>query len=407
VFSYSPQKCALTLAVLAALGCGGSVTPSQPPPTSPPPAPPAESTAPADAPTAPAPFVAPAVAPVVAPVLGPSPFHIAGEHPASLHLFPLGTVGFLLVDGRVLLVRDDHVSFDRGPNRGLPTGDAYESVSLVGVWPDTAFAVATRTDQKRRRTELFFWDGTRWKSKMQTAKSTELRDFGRWNLRRVLSLVRQVETGKPSFQVIAGFPLDPVPVPEKASPDKEGCAAAVLHERAAILVSGHVLAAGKHCDAGTGLAVELWEPGAKKGKVSALPQSEGVELSSLVALNPTTAFAAGVAPGDRPAYLAAMGGNGWSLQETPMRDGITRLAADAEGTLWAVTRGGEVWTGKNATWAQVPLPKASDQSAIAAVDVWPRAPGDTWVVGRSAKGNLQALLHTRPHEGPIPFSATE
>jgi hypothetical protein len=350
---------------------------------------------------------APAHVPVVAPDLGPSPFHIAGEHPTSLRLFPLGSQGFLLVDGRLLLVRDDHVSFDRGPNRGLPTGDAYESVSLVGVWPDTAFAVATRTDQKRRRTELFFWDGTRWKSKLQTAKSTELRDLGRWNLRRVLSLVRQVETGKPSFQVIAGFPLDPVPVPEKASPDKDGCAAAVLHERAAILVSGHVLAAGKHCDAGTGLAVERWEPGAKKGTVSALPQSEGVELSSLVALSPTSAFAAGVAPGDRPAYFAAMGGDGWSLRETPMRDGITRLEADAEGTLWAVTRGGEVWTGKDAAWAQVPLPKASDQSPIGAVDLWPRAPGDTWVVGRSAHGNLQVLLHTRRHEGPIPFSATE
>ena len=402
MFSSSPQKFALNLAVLAALGCGGSVTPSQPPPSSPalaPTAEPAQSKAPTPAPTAPA--------PVDAPDLGPSPFHVAGEHPTPLHLFPLGTVGFLLVDGRVLLVRDDRVSFDRGPNRGLPTGDAYESVSLAGEWPDTAFTVATRTDQKRRRTELFFWDGTRWKSKLQTAKSTELRDFGRWNLRRVLSLVRQVETGKPSFQVIAGFPLDPVPVPDKASPDKDGCAAAVLHERAAILVSGHVLAAGKHCDAGTGLAVERWEPGAKKGKISALPQSEGVELSSLVALSPTTAFAAGVAPGGRPAYLAAMGSDGWALQETPLRDGITRLAADAEGTLWAVTRGGELWKGKNAAWSQVPLPKASDQSSIAAVDVWPRSPGDTWVVARSANGKLHVLLHTRPHEGTVPFSATE
>jgi hypothetical protein len=313
----------------------------------------------------------------------------------------------LLVDGKLLLVRDDRVSFDRGPNRGLPTGDAYEDMSLAGEWPDTAFVTATRTDRNRRRTELFFWDGTRWKSKLQTAKSTELRDLGRWNLRRVLSLVRQVETGKPSFRVIAGFPLEPVPVPEKASPDKEGCAAAVLHERAAILVSGHVLAAGKHCDAGTGLAVERWEPGARKGEISALPQSEGVELSSLVALSPTAAYAAGVAPGDRPAYLAALGGNGWARQETPMRDGITRLAADAEGTLWAITRGGEVWTGKDAVWAQVPLPKASDQGPIAAVDVWPRGPGDTWVVGRLANGTQHALLHTRPHEGAVPFSARE
>lgn len=402
MFSSSTRKRALTLALLGAVGCAGSAPPPpQPPPTSPAPAPVGQP----PAPTTPAPVTATSAS-VVPPDLGPSPFHVAGEHPTALQLFPLGTVGFLLVDGKVLLVRDDKVIFDRGPNRGLPSGDAYESVLLGGEWPDTAFVLATRTDQKRRRTELFFWDGTRWKSKLQTAKSTELRDFGRWNLRRVLSLVRQIETGKPSFRVIAGFPIEPVPAPEKASPDKGGCAAAVLHERAAVLVSGHVLAAGKHCEAGGGLAVERWEPGAKTGVVSALPESHGVELSSLVALSPTLAFAAGASSGDRPAYLASMGSEGWTRQETPMRDGIARLTADGEGTPWAVTRGGEVWTRKGSGWVQVALPKASDQSTIAAIDVWPRSPGDTWVVGRTGKG-AYVLLHTRPHEGAIPFSASD
>jgi hypothetical protein len=342
------------------------------------------------------------------PDLGPSPFHIAGEHTSPVQLFPMGDVAFLLVDGKLLLVRDGRVSFDRTPNRGLPSGSAYEEFVLAGEWPETAFVVAARTDHNHRRTELFFWDGHRWKSKLQTRRSTQIRALGPWNLRRVLALLQDVQTGKPSFQVIAGFPLDPLPTPDKA--EGEDCDAAVQLRDAAILRSGHVFAAGKRC-AGTGLAVQQWEPGKKKGELFDLPDSSETELSGVVAQDAKTAFVAGVSKVGGPTYFAAFSGETWVRQSVPMISGIVRLSSDSEGTLWAVTASGELWARRQGSFAPVPLPPVpGGEGVIRAVDVWPRSAQDVWVVGsyHAPEGDVQTvLMHTRPHDGPVPFAAVE
>lgn len=395
-------KQGLVFSFVLAAACASPVAPA---PSAPAPQPPATATEVVQtAPATPPPTSEPNPAP---PDLGPSPFHIAGEHTSAVQLLPMGDVAFLLVDGNLLLVRDGQVSFDRTFQRGLPSGPAYEQFLLAGEWPDTAFVVATRTDHNHRRTELFFWDGHRWKSKLQTRRSTQIQSLGPWNLRRVLALLQNVQTGKPSFQVIAGFPLDPIPTPDEAQGD---CAATVLLKRAAVLRSGHVFAAGKRCGA-KGLAVQQWEPGNKKGELHDLPDSDEAELSDVVARDENTAFVAGVSKVGEPAYFAAFSGDAWLRQPVPTKSGIVRLRSDAKGTLWAVTVSGELWARRQGSFTPVPLPPVpGGKGRIQAVDVWPRAAQDTWVVGRYQAGDgdvRTVLMHTRPHDGPVPFTASQ
>ena len=389
----------------ATLRCGAppaSATPAETPPAAtaqPAPASPAHTV---EAPTADTPTQP------TEPELGPSPLKIAGEHDAPFTLFGLGDVGFLHVGDSVLEVRDDRVAYDRAPNRGLPSGEIYEDAVIAGTWPDTAFVVATRTDRNRRRSELFFWDGNRWKSKFQTQKSTVIRTLAPWNLRRVLALLQNIDDGTPSFKVVAGFPIDPVPRP--SSSDEEGCKTKVILQKAAILRSGHVFAAGPVCGAKSkAAAVERWEPGNKQGEISPLPDSAGVDISSIVATDASHVVVAGSSQQpQRPAYLAVFDGTAWKTQDSLMRSGVVRLVADAGGTLWAVTQRGALWKQPTGgAWEQVPMPPVASQGArIEAVSVWPRDAEDVWVVGRyqAADGKPRTvLLHTRPHEGPVPF----
>lgn len=387
----------LVVALVLAAGCA---SPAAPAPSTAGPPPPATTQVAKPAPIASPPSSEPTPTP---PDLGPSPFHIAGEHTSAVHIFPMGDVAFLLVDGNLLLVRDGLVSFDRTFQRGLPSGPAYEQFVLAGEWPDTAFVVAARTDHNHRRTELFFWDGHRWKSKLQTRRSTQIQSLGPWNLRRVLALLQDVQTGKPSFQVIAGFPLDPIPTPDEA---EGGCDAKVLLKRAAVLRSGHVFAAGKRCG-GKGLAVQQWEPGKKKGELYDLPDSGEAELADVVAQDEKTAFVAGASKIGEPAYFAAFSGDAWVRRSVPMTSGIARLRSDSEGTLWAVTTTGALWARRQGSFTPVPLPPVpGGKERIQAVDVWPRSAQDTWVVGRYQAGDgdvRTVLMHTRPHDGPVPF----
>jgi hypothetical protein len=392
------------LCLTIAVGCGS------PPPPPAAPAPPPEAPAPAAPQPVPETTAAPEQPPEPStPELGPSPLHVAGEHDAPFALFGLGDVGFVHLDGRVLEVRDDKVAYDRAPNRGLPSGDAYEDVALAGVWPDTAFVVATRTDRNRRRSELFFWDGNRWKSKLQTRKSTVIRSLAPWNLRRVLALLQNVDDGTPSFRVIAGFPLDPVPHP--ASSDFEGCKTKVKLEKAAILRSGHVFAAGPMCESkGKTLAVERWEPKTRKGTVEELPGSEGATLAGIVAKDATHVVMAGGSPNPgTAAYVATFDGSTWTQQQTPMQSGVSAITAGADGAVWAVTVSGNLWKrSPDKSWSQVPMPPVPNgQDRIQAVSVWAKAPGDTWVVGRYAsQGKARTvLMHTRPHDGPVLFTS--
>ncbi len=336
------------------------------------------------------------------PESGPSPFTVIGESHAEMHLQPAGNIGFLLVKNKIWTLRDDTVAYDPHPNRGLPTGNLYESVTVGGEWPDTALIRAVRKDAGRHRSELFFWDGMRWKSKLQTPAGTELGDFAPWNLRRVLALVRDIQTGKPSFQVIAGFPIAPVPV--ATASQEPGCATALLHERAAILRSGHVMAAGKVC-AGVGIGVEHWDPGSNKGTIHSLPQSEGVRISDLVATHSSQAWIGGSTAEGASAYVASWENGAWSRQDTPMRDAIVRLATDGHGTLWTVTASGQLWKKQETRWERVFLPGDTRQIPMTAEDVWPLSSQQVWVIAKSQERRL--LLYTVPRRGDRPVETLD
>ena len=381
-----------------ALGCAtptaappASAQPQAPPPTAPvapEPAPLPEATAPADKP---------------GPELGPSPLHIVGEHSGLLQVFGLGDVGFALAGDHLFEVRDGQVRYDRDPNRGLPTGEAYEAIEVAGEWPDTAFVVATRTDHDHRRTELFFWDGRRWKSKLQTQRSTVIRTLAPWNLRRVLALLQ--DGHNPSFRVVAGFPLHPVPQPTKST--QQDCRAEVLHQVATIARSGHVFAAGSRCGPTPAeAAVEHWNPGSKKGEIQNLPESSGVEVTGIVALDAATVFVAGTSNQSEAAYLAKSENEGWKRVEVPMKTGITQLVTGPDATLWVVTQSGTLWKQAEGSWTQIPMPKVpTREDRMKASSVWPKAKDDTWVVARyDDQGQSRSvLLHSQAHDAKMSF----
>lgn len=393
MFEYS--QIPLALLTIAILGCGSPPAPSiaSPNPTHESPRSPPARSATSATPTA--------ATPEPAESLGPSPFHIAGELPRAFTLFPLGRVAFLLVDSQLVQLRDGTVATDRASNRGFPSGPAYVQTVVAGEWPDNAFLLATRADQNRRRTELFFWDGHRWKIKLQTPESKLLTQVAPWNLRRVLAFGKQLDDGKPWFRVVAGFPIDPVPQPTRAST----CPAEVMSEAVAVLQSGHVFAAGRRC--GTkDIAIERWDPGKKTGTIETLPESSGAHVSSVVARDSTRVWVAGgFDDTDHAAFLARLDNTTWQRVDLPIGSPISKLVLGDSGVLFAVTLVGTLWKHQEGgTWEQIPMPPVPDNDTrMKAVNVWPVTADDIWVVAtyQMAGTEHSALLHTRQHGAPL------
>jgi hypothetical protein len=312
----------------------------------------------------------------------------------------MGEVAFVQVEEKYFIIQDNRFSSDPSINRGMPSGSAYDSIRPAGDWPQTGFVIADRSDYNHKRTELFFWDGQRWKPKFQTSKSTLIRQLGTWNQRRVLALLHDVDTGKPSFRVIAGFPSAPVPQVEK----QEGCGAVIDPSHASILRSGFVFAAGRLCHA-TNLAVIQWQPNSKEGQKLDLPDSDDMQLAGIVALDSTTAFVAGSSKTGKSAYFARWMGESWERVAMPFDAGITHMTADPKGAVWMTTSKGQLWVRRKDGLTQVVLPLApGDEQRIRALFVWSPSSADTWVVGEYGTGDSKrgVLMNTRALDGPRP-----
>jgi hypothetical protein len=180
----------------------------------------------------------------------------------------------------------------------------------------------------------------------------------------------------------------------------------------------------------TGLAVERWAPGAKKGTLEPLPGTSVTGLS-----NGFTASAAVTGMAVRSAtdvvvsaeklteqrdwkqrevrtLMAHFDGSNWQEKSSPVPGFVKSLAAASDGALFLTNDRGELYSGKALDALEiVPLP--AELSGLPekpyAVSIWSPGPGDVWalvqMLRKSEKGPSDSryfLLHTRPATSKLP-----
>ncbi|MFO0757793.1 MAG: hypothetical protein U0359_14960 [Byssovorax sp.] len=411
-----------SLAALALLGllpaCGAPPTPETPAP--------AATTAAPIATTAPGPSSA---APVATAAPGPTATATADAAPASPFvpitelssesmLFVLGQKGFI-TDGRHLLsIEGDDVVFDPAMMAGIETRSAdmfWRIDQMGGTFPDGAFLSVVLPEGRTGYSQHFQWDHGKWAQKGRSANSESAAGFAAWSEGRTLVLFRGGVVSASRFEVASGKKGGAVPSPTAGNTKDNGlCLTRIAGQVFTALPTGEVMMAGPVCDSEDNAAgVERWAAGQAKGTIDRLPiQGKDVyfDPAGLVARNASDAYVIGNLAGRhaRTPYLAHFDGKTWTEEPAPMSVPPAGLWLGPDGVLW--TAGGEgLWSrAPGESWKRTSLPGTEHVKTpeLSVQSVWPRGPGDVWILAGTSRGTV-SLLHTRPATRPVKLPDAE
>jgi hypothetical protein len=373
----------------------------------------------------PTPIATPAAS-TAAPV---SPFHVIGELPMEAQLFGVGERGFVASLGGIAfsLIGDD-VIHDPLLQRGFNDGAMFQIDGITGRWPDGAWLATVHPAGRTGYSKLWQWDGKRWAYKQSTDESFVIHSIRPWIGGRQLAVEQAGMMFDARFRIVSGDKKIAVPTFTKL-PKPLGFCATELQVRAfETFPSGEILAVGQRCDADgvVGLGVERWAPGATKGVLETLPQTnvsnDGRTYctpNGMVARSPTDVWVSAqkelssAEDRKRETYLAHFDGTTWKTIETNLPSAIASLTLGGDGALFATTENRELFTGKSpSTFVPVPFPAvlATSATRLEVESFWSRAPGDLWAIVATTQGSgnhnrktlRRHLVHTRPASGPLP-----
>ena len=403
------------LSLSALLGACGT----PPPPETPAPAvtqSAAASAAPTSAPSAaPAPTIV-ASAAASAPPAPASPLQAITELPSDASLFALGARGFVS-DGRHLLsIEGDDLVFDPAMMSGIEARSAdnfWRIDQMGGTWPDGAFLTVMLPEERTGFSQHHRWLGTKWKQEGRSQNSESTVGFAPWSEGRTLAMFRSGSMVRTRFEVVAGRKGGPLPTPTAPAGSPVGvCLTRLNAEAFTALPSGEVFMAGSLCDMegdASASAVERWAPGKSKGLLETLPgaaATASLDVDGLVARSPSEVFLIGhlmTGKENRP-YFARFDGTRWIDEPPPMTGFPAGLWLGPDGVLWTAS-GETLWSRApgSARWAPMALPQDTKDGtwALHAQSVWPRGPGDVWVLAAGPKSGRLFLMHTRPATKPI------
>lgn len=350
-----------------------------------------------------------------------SPFHVLGELPGPITIYPVGDRAFLANEQRLALqLVGDDVAFDPKLERGVwrpeAPQDLYAVTSIAGRWPDATWISTVHAAGRTGLSRLRRWNGTSWAGATETREGDMVFGIEPWSGGRLLALVQAGMMFDASFRIVSGDHDVTLPVPSKPKVQESFCYTRVRAEAFAALPSGHVFIVGPQCDddgAVRGLALEHWAPGQKQGRVEPLPSSDsaadvGVTAMAVLAPNNVLVALGGNGPSDQPQVnlLLLWDGQRWTEQPLPVASGIHQFWKGATGELFARGGNGSLWfKAPDAAWTEIPLPRRLGDSAARThiQSLWSPAAGDTWAIATPGPENARSfLLHTHPAKGALP-----
>lgn len=351
----------------------------------------------------------------------PSPFHVLGELPGPITIYPVGDRAFLANEQRLALqLVGDDVVHDPKLERGLWQGDAFwESYVVTGIggrWPDATWIATVHPLGRTGISRLRHWNGKAWTGAAETRDGEIVFGIQPWIGGRMLALVQAGMLFEASFRVLSGNSNVTLPVPSKPKVQESFCFTRVRVEAYSALPSGDVFIVGPACDDdGTvpGLAIETWAPGQKQGTLTAMPSFDSapdVHVTAMAALAPNNVLVAlrGTGSSGQPDvnFLLLWDGQHWTEQPVPIPSGVQQFWKGASGELFASGGNGSLWfKALDAEWTEIPLPRRLGDSAARThvQSLWSPAAGDTWVIATPGPENTRSfLLHTHPGKGALP-----